>query len=425
VRFSVVTFGCKVNQYESQLMRELLGEHYEEAGPGEKADIVLVNTCSVTNKADHQCRQALRRARKRNPGAMVVAAGCHARRPGVDLVGEKLADSVVAEPTPAALFAALNRVPPDSRRVARITGFTGHTRAFVKVQDGCDRRCSFCVVPLVRGASVSRPMGEIVGEVRGLEAAGFSEIVLCGVRLNAYRDPGAGTGLVALLEALLGIPGLGRVRLSSLYPGRLEPGLLEIVAGHPKVCRHLHLPVQSGSDDILKAMRRGYVSGDVRALVRRARRLCPGIGLTADVIAGFPGETEDDFRETVGLIRECGFHRLHLFPFSPRPGTPAARLPAVPSGVVASRMGRLRRLNEDIRDSVLGRLSGSEAWVVVERKGPRGWCQGTTGEYHTIRFQGAGVRAGSVARVKITGTDGPVLTGTHVPDGAVTAAPPG
>ena len=451
MKFSVVTFGCKVNQYESQMMRELLGEFHEEAKPGQRADVVLVNTCSVTDKADRQCRQALRRARKRNPGATIVAAGCHARRPGVDLVGDGLADSVVAAPTPAALFAAFNLKPAVAPRAIRITGFAGHTRAFVKVQDGCDRKCSFCVVPLIRGASVSRPLPDIADEVRILVAGGTPEIVLCGVRLNAYRDPGAsgagagrallatgangdgagrallatgasgaggGGRLVALLETLLAIPGLNRLRLSSLYPGDLEQGLLEIVAGHPKVCRHLHLPVQSGSDRILKEMRRGYTAGDVRELTGKARELCPEIGLTADILVGFPGETEGDFRETTGLIRDCGFHRLHLFPFSPRPGTPAAFLPVIPSGIVAARMEILRGLDRDIRGSALARLAGRETEVVVENREPGGWWRGTTGEYHSVRFLGQGVRAGAVARVKITGMDGMVLTGTCLPSPA-------
>ena len=408
--FSTVTFGCKVNQYETQMMREQLGVFFAEAGEGERAGVVIVNTCSVTAEADRQARQAMRRARTRNPGALIVAAGCYARRPGVDLVAEGLADRVVERPAAEALLAALN-LPATGAVAGGITRFDGHTRAFVKVQDGCDRRCSFCVIPLIRGDSVSRPLTDLVDEVRRLAAGGVPEVVLCGVRLNAYRDAATGARLPDLLRALVGLPELGRLRLSSLYPGKLEPELIELLAAHPKICRHLHLPIQSGSDAVLRAMRRGYTAADILGPITALRAQCPDLGLTADVLVGFPGETDADVDATERVVEACGFHHLHLFPFSARPGTPAENMTPLPQPVVEARMARLRALAARLRADSLAGWVGRTTEVVVERSPHAGAWRGTTGSYHPVRVLGTAVQPGAVARVRLTGVTAGVLEG--------------
>jgi len=292
-----------------------------------------------------------------------------------------------------------------------IRRFDGHARAFVKVQDGCDRRCSFCIVPLVRGGSLSRPADDIVGEVRGLAESGVPEVVLCGVRLNAYRDPATDGGLASLLIRLLDLPGLARLRLSSLYPGNVEPGLVSLLAEHPKMCRHAHLPVQSGSNAVLHAMRRGYTAADIRALTAELRHRSPRMGLTADIIVGFPGETDADARATAELLADSGFHRLHLFPFSARPGTPAASMAPVPAGAVKERMAMLSELGRRLLGESQEKEVGRETEVVVEARERGGWRRGVTGNYHTVMFRGVSGPAGALARLRITGIEDGALHG--------------
>lgn len=408
--FATVTFGCKVNQYETQMMRELLGGFFEEAAPGAAADVVLINTCSVTQEAERQARKAMRRARTDHPGAKIVAAGCYARRPGVDLVAEGVADSVVAAPAAEALLASLGLAGIPGQP-AGITRMDGHARAFVKAQDGCDRKCTFCVIPSIRGTSVSRPLADLVAESARLAGSGVPEIVLCGVRLNAYRDPATSAGLADLVEALAAIPALPRLRLSSLYPGKIEDRLLELVTTHPKLAPHLHLPIQSGSDAVLKAMGRGYTSRTILDLVDALKRRNPAIGLTADILVGFPGETDADARDTERVVEACGFHHLHRFPFSARPGTPAEKMAPVDPAVVAERMERLRELGDRLRHEALGRRIGTTTDVVVERQGRDGGWRGITGDYFGVRFDDPKAVPATIRTVRITGRAGTELAG--------------
>jgi threonylcarbamoyladenosine tRNA methylthiotransferase MtaB len=411
MKFSILTFGCKVNQYDSQEMREALGVFMSEAGRGEKAEVVVVNTCTVTAEADRQSRQAMRRLRRANPRAKIIASGCYARRASDELLKEGLADVVVQGTGPGPLLDALGMPERKGAPGHGIGAFAGHARAFVKVQDGCDRRCAFCIVPAVRGKSESRPAREIIAEIQGLARGGVPEVVLCGVRLNAYRDPENGGKLASLVEGLLAIPELIRLRLSSIYPGDVEPELIALLAGHPRMCRHAHLPVQSGSDAVLSAMRRGYTAGDIRALAGELRRIAPNMGLTADIIAGFPGETDGDVRATMDLLSGCGFHRLHLFPFSARPGTPAAALKPVPAPLIKERMGMLAELGKTLLIKSQEREVGREAEVVVEARERGGWRRGVTDNYHTVMFQGASGNAGALARLRITGIEDGALRG--------------
>ncbi len=407
--FATVTFGCKVNQYETQMMRELLGAFFVEAAPNAPADVVLINTCSVTQEAERQARKAMRRARKDHPGAKIVAAGCYARRPGVDLVAEGIADSVVSAPAAEALLASLG-LAGDAKTPA-ITRMDGHARAFVKAQDGCDRKCTFCVIPSIRGTSVSRPLAEIMAESTGLAGSGVPEIVLCGVRLNAYKDPATGQGLADLVDALAGIDALPRIRLSSLYPGKIEERLLDLVTKHPKLAPHLHLPIQSGSDAVLKAMGRGYTRRTILDLVDALKRRNPEIGLTADILVGFPGETEQDARDTEEIVSECGFHHLHRFPFSARPGTPAEKMIPVDESAVTERMGRLGALGERLRAQALDQRIGTIASIVVERKGRDGGWRGITGDYFQVRFDDPNATPATLRNVRITGLAGTELAG--------------
>lgn len=339
----VLTFGCRLNAYESEVMR---------GHAAALADTVIVNTCAVTAEAERQARQAIRRAARERPNARIVVTGCAAqidpqawaKLPGVDRVlgnEDKLkpeswtpdASSVVSD-----IMAARATVPH------LVTEFAGRARAFVQVQQGCDHRCTFCVIPFGRGPNRSVPIGAVVTQVRALVEAGYQEVVLTGVDITSYGPdlPGAPT-LGQLARRLLAlVPELKRLRLSSLDPAAIDADVWRLLAEEERLLPHLHLSLQAGSDLILKRMKRRHLRADAAAAIERARALRAGIAIGADVIAGFPTETDALFAETLDFVTEHALPFLHVFPYSERPGTPAARMPAVPRPVRRERAARLR-----------------------------------------------------------------------------------
>ncbi len=339
----VLTFGCRLNAYESEVMRG----HATALD-----DTVIVNTCAVTAEAERQARQAIRRAVREHPGARIVVTGCAAQidpaawsaLPGVDRVLgnlEKLRPESWTADAPGAvsdIMAARDTAPH------LVTEFAGRARAFVQVQQGCDHRCTFCVIPFGRGPNRSVPVGGVVDQVRTLVAGGYREVVLTGVDIASYGSnlPGH-PSLGQLARRLLAlVPELPRLRLSSLDPAAIDDDLWRLIAEEERLMPHLHLSLQAGSDLVLKRMKRRHLRADALALVRRARALRPGIAFGADLIAGFPTETEALFGETLAFVDEAGLQFLHVFPYSERPGTPAARMPAVPPAERRSRAARLR-----------------------------------------------------------------------------------
>jgi threonylcarbamoyladenosine tRNA methylthiotransferase MtaB len=392
----LVTLGCKVNQYETQYAREMLEANgYREAADGEPADLCLINTCTVTHEADAKGRQAIRRLAHENPGAAIVVMGCFATRdpatigrlPGVtkvitdkDRLGENLSEFGVA-------------VVPSG-----ITRFDGHQRAFVKVQDGCLLNCSYCIIPHVRPVLRSRPAEEIIAEVRGLVDRGCQEIVLTGVHLGHYgidlsrgRPKDRWRRLWHLLEQLAGLSGDFRIRLSSLEAAEVRDDLVRVLAGHPRICPHLHFCLQSGSDRILAAMKRRYRSAGFLERCRRLRAALDEPAFTTDVIIGFPGESEADFADTCRVVREVGFCKVHVFSFSPRDGTPAASFPgAMSPQVIAERRRRLLTLEQETAAAYHRRLVGRRLDVLVEGADRQraGWARGTSCRYAPVAFEG-------------------------------------
>jgi threonylcarbamoyladenosine tRNA methylthiotransferase MtaB len=368
----LVTLGCKVNQYETQYAREMLEVNgYREAADGEPADLCLVNTCTVTHEADAKGRQAIRRLAHENAGAAIVVMGCFATRdpeavarlPGVIKVvtdKERLADELREF--------GVTAVP------AGITRFEGHQRAFIKVQDGCLLDCTYCIIPHVRPVLRSRPPEDIIAEVRGLVDRGCQEIVLTGVHLGHYgidlsrgRPKDRWRRLWHLLEELAGLSGDFRIRLSSLEAAEVRDDLVQVLAGHPRICPHLHLCLQSGSDRILTAMKRRYRISGFLERCRRLRAALDEPAFTTDVLLGFPGETEADFAATCAVVREVGFCKVHVFSFSPRAGTAAASMSGtVPPQVVAERRGRLFALEQETAADYHRRLLGRCLDVLVE-----------------------------------------------------------
>jgi len=341
------TLGCKVNQYETQEMRErFLEAGFIEAKEEQSADIYLVNTCTVTAKSDQESLYYIHRGYQENPQAKIIVTGCLAEldkkkikaQPGVSLV---IPNSAKAE-------IAARMVNKRSGLRKGISFFAGHTRAFLKIQDGCNNFCSFCRVPLARGVSWSKPILEILREANELVKKGFKEIVLTGICLGAYgRDFKPRMSLVDVITTLEEISGLLRIRLSSIEAGDVADELIDKMAGSAKLCRHLHIPIQSGDNRILKIMRRRYSREDYLELVRKIRKRIPHLAITTDVLVGFPQEEEENFQNTLDLIKKTAPLRAHIFPYSPRPGTAAFNLAvSTPEAVVKARIARLRTISE-------------------------------------------------------------------------------
>ena len=331
----IVTFGCRLNAVESEVMRG----HARAAGLD---DVVVVNTCAVTSEAERQARQAIRRLRRERPGATLIVTGCAAQIDPDRFAAMPEVDRVVGndEKMKAETFATLDgpRVRVNDIMAVRETAphlveaFEGRARAFVQVQQGCDHRCTFCIIPYGRGNSRSVPIGEVVRQVRTLVEAGYREVVLTGVDVTSYGPdlPGAPRLGQMVRRLLAQVPDLPRLRLSSLDPVEIDDDLWRLIAEEPRLMPHLHLSVQAGNDLILKRMKRRHLRADAIDVCRRARDLRPEIAFGADLIAGFPTEDEAMFADTLNLVGEAGLTYLHVFPYSPRPGTPAAKMPQVP-----------------------------------------------------------------------------------------------
>ncbi len=373
----ILTFGCRLNTHESEVMRD----HARAAG---MEDVMIINTCAVTSEAERQARQAIRRLGREQPGKKIIVTGCAAQvnakqfadMPEVTrVIGNDL--KLKAETWGAA---QTDRVVVNDIFAARETaghlvkGFVGHTRAFVQVQNGCDHRCTFCIIPYGRGNSRSVPIEIVSDQVRELLSAGYHEIVITGVDVTSYGHdlPGAPTLGKMLRQVMAENPTLPRVRLSSLDPVEMDEDLWWLLANDPRFMPHLHISLQAGDDMILKRMKRRHCRADVVEFCKRARSLRPDVAFGADIIAGFPTETDEMFENTLRLVDECGLTYLHVFPYSPRPGTPAARMPMVPANVRKERAARLREAGEKQLTAFLKSQIGRRQTVVVEQDGIHG-----------------------------------------------------
>ncbi len=406
----VITFGCRLNTYESEVMR----------GEAEKAGLnnaILVNTCAVTGEAVRQARQAIRRARRDNPHARIIVSGCAAQTekqtfaamPEVDMVlgnEEKLTrDSYRGLPDFGVSAEEKLRVNDimSVRHTApqMVKHIDGHVRAFIQVQNGCDHRCTFCIIPYGRGNSRSVPMGPVVAQARQLAASGYIEIVLTGVDATSYGGDLPGQPSLGMLAKTLlrQVPEIRRLRLSSIDSIEADRHLLDLIADEPRFMPHLHLSLQHGDDMILKRMKRRHSRADALAFCAQVRSLRPDISLGADMIAGFPTETEAMFDNAVSMAEEAGIAHLHVFPYSARPETPAARMPQLDRGVVKERAARLRATGLRLQQSHLDGMVGTTQWLLVENNG-----MAHTENFTLVAAPGLAPRA-LVAAV-ITGHDG-------------------
>ncbi len=396
-----LTLGCRLNQYETQAVREdLLRNDYEEARKDETPDIFVINTCTVTSDADRESRYLIRKCHRENPDAKVVVTGCYVERdyktvaeiPGVTHVVLNRQKSELANLlgscTQLTFQAAGNHVRSKADYVPlSISQFSGRRRAYIKIQDGCNHACTFCKVVLVRGKSRSRFVSEIVEEAKRLRDHGSLEIVLTGIQLGAYGlDLEPSLTLTDILEPLSEIEGIERIRLSSIEPNDVTDSLIRAIREIPKMCHHLHIPLQSGSNEILKAMNRRYAKERYLDLINRLRQGLEDFILTTDVMAGFPGESDEHFKETVDAVLAAQPFKLHIFPYSAREGTRAFQSKAVPQDIIKKRMGVLFQLESKLKRDIGSRYLGREFKILIEDSSESDWLCGHTHNYLPIRI---------------------------------------
>lgn len=424
------TLGCKVNQTETAALQNLFeNAGYRTVPFSTPADVYVINTCTVTHLGDRKSRQVVRRARRINADSVIVVTGCYAQVSPDDVMAIPEVDLIVGthsrEKLPELVLEAkqkgrLNCVSPLEEKVsfeslpAAQTG--SRTRAFLKVQEGCRQYCSYCIVPYARGPLYSRQPDNAVVEARRLAQSGFRELVLTGVHLGSYGvDLPGNIALSDLITRISPIDGIERIRISSVEPTEITPDLIDTVMEHNKVCRHLHIPLQSGDDLILRRMNRKYDSGEFLYLVRWLQAQIPDIALSTDVMVGFPGETEEQFAHTAGLIQRAGFSRLHIFKYSPRQGTPAAKFPEqVPHPVKEERARQLAQLGDELAARYRERFIGKTADVLFEEKAGRSKLAGLTEHYIRVAVKAPESLLGRLVQVKVTGNGEKELTGEIV-----------
>ncbi len=431
----VLTLGCKVNQYESEAIAEAFlrdGFFVRKRGP---ADVYVINTCTVTAEADRKAGQLIRRAAAENPAGYVIVTGCTAQNaPGAvaaiagvdDVCGNRDKLSVVAaakrllasgkKSAPTLRVTPLDGAPFEPMRITRFD----RTRAYVKVEDGCENHCAYCAIAAARGPVRSKPASEAVAEVAGLVAAGCREVVLTGIEIAAWgRDLDGGQNLLDLLFAVCRLPGLDRVRLSSLDPALLRPAFVEKLAALPHIAPHFHLSVQSGSSAVLAAMKRKYNREQLLAAIALLRRYFPEAELTADVIAGFPGETEADFADTLSVVREAAFLHVHAFPYSKRAGTPAATYPdQVPAAVKKARTAALIAAGAEEKIKRLERALSMPRREVLFETYENGFAVGHTASFLEVAAPSPVPLHGQMRTVTLTGRTDTRLLSTVEPETA-------
>ena len=377
----VVTFGCRLNTYESEVMKQ----HALEAGLN---NTIIFNTCAVTAQAEKQARQAIRKARRANPDIRIVVTGCAAQANPAQFTRMAEVNAVLGneEKMNAAPYLSLDSERAQVNDIMSVketashlvASFDGRARAFIQVQNGCDHRCTFCIIPFGRGNSRSVPIGEITTQVRSLVEAGYHEIVFTGVDVSAYGAdlPGAPTLGQMMRRVLAAVPELKRLRLSSIDAVEVDDDLYRLIAEEPRLMPHLHVSLQAGDDMVLKRMKRRHLRKDIIAFCERVRTLRPDIVFGADIIAGFPTEDDTMFENTRALVSEVGLTYLHVFPYSSRPGTPAARMPQVPSAIRKQRAGILRAEGETQLANYHNSLVGKQLQIIIEQDGRSGHAEG-------------------------------------------------
>lgn len=414
--FLVQTLGCKVNQFDAASLAQALRDSgMEPVRLGECPSLILVQTCAVTSSTERQNKQAIRSLKAKYPKALLVAAGCQAelwghgleQMPEVDLVwGNRDKEALLDE-----ILLRLGMEPCGLSSEKLLWGeglvrIPGRTRAYLKVQDGCDGSCSYCVVPKARGRSRSRPLSSVFSALNLMEEAGVQEVVLTGIHLGSYgRDLTPGTSLCSLLQQVLRECSIPRIRLSSIEPQELEDSMVQLMAENPRICPHLHVPLQSGSEEVLALMKRPYRKADYEARVLAAARSIPDLTLGADLIVGFPGESQKHFEESLNFLESIPWTYLHVFPFSPRPGTRAWDMgPKVAPQEVKRRAALVRELSRQRKSKAMACWVGKSLPVLLERpcKDMPGWLEGVSHNYFRVAVEAPGELGNKIRNVRVS-----------------------
>ena len=417
MKVKFVTLGCKVNQVESEAMREaLLAAGFQEAAGGETADVVVVNSCTVTATSDQKARQALRREKKRNPGAVAVLTGCWPQAFPQEAQEFLEADVVLGTARRGDLVPRLLEYLSTKQRVVdiaphqkgekfeklTISAMHGRTRAFVKIEDGCDRFCSYCIIPYARGRVRSKPLEDIREEAARLGEAGYKEVVLTGINLPAYGKD-LGGDLCDAVEAACAAPGILRVRLGSLEPEQLTPPVIARLAAQEKLCPQFHLSLQSGCDDTLRRMNRHYTTAEYRQIVGDLRKAFPNCAVTTDIMVGFAGETEEEFAKSLAFAKEIAFAKVHVFAYSRRPGTRAYDMPGqVPNREKERRSREMIAATLETQRAFFAAQTGRVEEVLFEQERDRNVYEGYTRNYTPVRVASAAPLQGQILQVRLT-----------------------
>ena len=435
-KIAFYTLGCKVNQADTASMENLFlrSGHQLVSFDGE-ADGYIINTCVVTNTGQRKSRQTIHRAIRKNPNALIVVTGCYPQTAAEEVKGIAGVDMIIGNQDRAQIVQLVeerlaHRQTDTLDAVHKLTAstafeemaagdITDKTRAFLKIQEGCNQFCTYCIIPYARGPLRSRSLESIRTETQRLISAGFKEIVLIGIHLGCYgKENPDGPTLYDAVKTVLDVPGVQRLRLGSLESVEVEPRLLTLMQEDARFCRHLHLPLQSGCDKTLQAMHRPYTTAKFKTLLADIKTRVPDIAITTDVIVGFPGETEADFETTCKFAESCGFSKMHIFPFSARKGTPAEKFAgAVTEAVKKERADILGRIDETMHKTFLQAMVGQNAEVLFEQPAGEDYFEGLTGNYQRVFVKSGGRNlGGEILPVKITAFDGEKLLGEIIKD---------
>ncbi len=431
-KVAIVTLGCKVNQYESDVIGHDFSERgYELTRTRKTADIIIVNTCCVTKMAESKSRRMIRHLRKENRNAMMIVTGCYSQRAGHELLDEGVAliTGNAEKENLVDLVEEVRRKPQPQMEVSNVmcrhqypkSGVkekeTNRIRSYLKIQDGCDQCCTYCIVPYVRGPVVSRPYDDIMAEARCLSSQGFKEVVLTGIHTGFYgKDLAVETNVTKVLKGLLAETKIDRIRISSIEPREVTDELIDLMASEPRICPHLHIPLQSGDNGILEAMGRHYSRKFYLDLVDHIYQRIPSAAVSADIMVGFPGESQGAFENTIDVVRRAKFAFIHAFPYSPRPGTKAAIFPhRVPGSLKESRQQKLLALGEETKRNFAEKFLGKPLEVLVENKDSNGYYQGHTGNFLLVKFSGEKRNlAGKIVSVMAETNENGVIFGKEI-----------
>ena len=428
-RAAFITLGCKVNIAETEGMKLLFQQaDYKIVDANEHADVYVINTCTVTGMGDKKSRQMIRRAHSLNPDAVIAVVGCFAQVSPEEISKIEGVNLVLGNNMKHRIVELVENTQKDEKKQyvnerktlleyeeLPIETYEGHTRAFLKVQDGCDQFCSYCIIPYARGPVRSREINDVIKEAKSFALHGFKEIVLTGIHLTSYNDKKNNTGLSGLIRAIHGIEGIERIRLGSLEPMFLTPEFIEGIKDLPKLCPHFHISLQSGCAKTLERMNRKYSPDDYRQIVKLMREKIPDVTFTTDVMVGFPGETDEEFSQSYNFCEDMGFLWMHVFKYSPREGTAAAKFPdQIQPGIKEKRSKRLIKLASRMRNNVFEKYLGRQADIILEQEieGSLGDMEGLTSNYIPVAVKVENVNSGEIISVTLDSIESERMRGT-------------